>query len=45
MSAMTQVCMGYDGAQPGLGQKQLPGEVIPMLGLEVCIGVGQTSRS
>lgn len=27
--------MGCDGAQSGLGQKQLPGEVIPILGLEV----------
>lgn len=33
----------YDGAQPGVGQKDWPGELIPVLGLEV--GVGQASRS
>lgn len=45
MRAMTQVCMGFDRAQSGVSQKQLPGEVIPMLGLEIFIGVGQASRS
>lgn len=32
MNNMTQACMGYNGAQPGVGQK--PEEVISILGLE-----------
>lgn len=45
VSAITWVCVGYDGTQPGVGQKDLPGEVIPILGLEVGTGVCQASRN